>query len=260
MHTRQFKEANPIKEKNIIVKLSETDCDKLSKLCGKNDVTVGGLIEAFLGDLIGGTYSNGSDEMEMAQQWFDRCFAMMPQDTLLQYFFNNDYDTDDFLEVINEMESIEADLKEYEINPEEFNKEEIMFAKNDLEAYREEYDTIYKEIIENFKKEYPDADIKKEIQAMREWQEESEDFRYEDAKYDRDKKAEKAKKKISVYKNSECIGEFYNEELLRDFIRHYADKEKGTLVLKKYGTKPKLVKLEDKEISEDHLVMKRKGR
>ena len=36
--------------------------------------TIGELIENFAGDLVGGTYSNGSDERDYADQWFERCW------------------------------------------------------------------------------------------------------------------------------------------------------------------------------------------
>lgn len=251
-----MKEANTVKEKNISIRLSETDCDKLSKLCGENGLTVSSLIEAFVGDLTDGTYSNGSDEQYAARQWFDRCgFAMMSEDTLLKYFLRNDhiYDTDYFLEIMDEIKSIEATLKEYETNPEMFDREKIELEKNDLEACREDYDKIYKEFVEEFKKKHPAADIEKEIQAMREWQEESLDLRLEDAGEERNKREEMARKRISVYKTnqkgiiSECIGEFYNEELLRDFLKYH--NEERNLILVKNGKKIEMIKPENPPIS-----------
>lgn len=241
-----------VKEKNIIIKLSETDCDKLSKLCGENGLTVSSLIEAFVGDLTGGTYSNGSDEQHAARQWVDRCgFAMMSEDTLLKYFLRSDYDTDKFLEFMDDMEIIEEYLKEYEKSPEKFDREEIELVKFDLESHREEYDEIYKEFIEEFKKEHPAADIEKEIQSMRKWQEESMDLRHEDAGEERNKRAEMARKRISVYKTnqegiiSECIGEFYNEEILKEFLKYH--KEERNLILVKNGEKIEMIKPEERK-------------
>ena len=34
-------------------------------------------MESFVGDLVGGTYSNGSDERDYADQWFERCWFGM---------------------------------------------------------------------------------------------------------------------------------------------------------------------------------------
>lgn len=258
MQNKQLKKADTVKEKNISIRLSEKDCDRLSSLCGENGITVGKLIEAFIGDLVGGTYSNGSDEHMLAQQWLDRCgFSILAEDTLLKYFLDNCYDIDDFLDDMDEIKSIEADLKEYEINPDKFDEEKIEHANNDLAAYREHYDKIYKKIIEDFKEEYPEADIEKEIQAMREWQEESMDFRYEDAKEERNKKEEMERKKVRVYKAdseghvSERIGEFYDEKKFKDFMKYQEDKREHNFIFIKNGINIEMKeKNENKEISD----------
>lgn len=80
----QQKEIETIRERKITVKLSDADCDRLARKCGKHGLTIGELIENFVGDLVGGTYSNGSDERDYADQWFERCwFGMFPEPTLL---------------------------------------------------------------------------------------------------------------------------------------------------------------------------------
>ena len=68
----QQKEIETIRERKITVKLSDADCDRLARKCGKHGLTIGELIENFVGDLVGGTYSNGSDERDYADQWFER--------------------------------------------------------------------------------------------------------------------------------------------------------------------------------------------
>ena len=60
----QQKEIETIRERKITVKLSDADCDRLARKCGKHGLTIGELIENFVGDLVGGTYSNGSDERD----------------------------------------------------------------------------------------------------------------------------------------------------------------------------------------------------
>ena len=62
------KEIKTIRERNITVKLSNADCEKLIKKCGKFGLTPGELIENFISDLIDGTYSNGSDERYLINQ------------------------------------------------------------------------------------------------------------------------------------------------------------------------------------------------
>lgn len=85
----QKKEIETIRERKITVKLSDADCDRLARKCGEHGLTIGELIENFVGDLVGGTYSNGSDERDYADQWFERCwFGMFPEPTLLNHLSN----------------------------------------------------------------------------------------------------------------------------------------------------------------------------
>lgn len=81
--TYEEQQTETIRERKIAVKLSDEDCDRLARLCGTHGLTIGELIENFIGDLCG-TYSNGSDERMCAEQWFDRCwFGMFPEPTLI---------------------------------------------------------------------------------------------------------------------------------------------------------------------------------
>ena len=78
------------RERKITVKLSDADCDRLARKCGEHGLTIGELIENFVGDLVGGTYSNGSDERDYADQWFERCwFGMFPEPTLLNHLLKS---------------------------------------------------------------------------------------------------------------------------------------------------------------------------
>ena len=52
----QQKEIETIRERKITVKLSAADCDRLAIKCGEHGLTIGELIENFVGDLVGGTY------------------------------------------------------------------------------------------------------------------------------------------------------------------------------------------------------------
>ena len=47
----QKKEIETIRERKITVKLSDADCDRLARKCGEHGLTIGELIENFVGDL-----------------------------------------------------------------------------------------------------------------------------------------------------------------------------------------------------------------
>lgn len=87
----QRKEIATIRERNLAVKLSDADCRRIAEKAGRVGMTVEGLIASFIGDLVDGTYTNGSDERMYAQAWFDRCgFEMMAERTLLSWLIISD--------------------------------------------------------------------------------------------------------------------------------------------------------------------------
>lgn len=84
MAGQQQEEIETIRSRTIEVKLSDADVKRISEKAAAHGLTVGELIENFIGDLVCGTYSNGSDERMYAEQWFERCwFGMFPDLTFL---------------------------------------------------------------------------------------------------------------------------------------------------------------------------------
>ena len=86
-HVRKSeKEIETIKDRTLILKLSDADCDRILQKAAGCGLTVSELLASFIGDLIDGTYTNGSDERMLAQDWFDRCgFRQMADRTLLRF-------------------------------------------------------------------------------------------------------------------------------------------------------------------------------
>lgn len=157
----QEREIKTIKERTITLKLSDADCERIAEKAGKHGLTVGNLLENFIGDLVDGTYSNGSDERRMADEWFERCwFGMFPEKTLLRHLLECWIDVDDFLTTYDE-------LKYYESNPQEF-ADEVKEAKENGEEmlwFEQEYHDYTDEFLNNHK----DADMEKEIELCRKW-------------------------------------------------------------------------------------------
>ena len=171
---QQKREIETIKERNIIVKLSDADCERIYKLCGEHNITVAELLESFIGDLVGGTYTNGSDERDYARRYFERCgFGMFPETTLLNWLLNMGYDIyDDFLEVIDDIENGYAELEDYKKDPSVFDEEEIEFLKTDIEDWEQQITEIKTDFFKNNEK----ADWEKEVEKVNEWWKEKERF------------------------------------------------------------------------------------
>lgn len=162
----------------IRINLSAADCDKISDLCGKNGLTVAQLLESFIGDLIGGGSSGGSDEREYAKRWFERRgFGMFQQETLLSFLLNF-RDAEEFCGLLEDIEMAKEDIEAYEKDPSGYNTEdteEIQYIIDDLENWKKEYD----ELIREYAEKHPDADIEEEIKDVKEWYAEKERLRRE---------------------------------------------------------------------------------
>jgi bifunctional DNA-binding transcriptional regulator/antitoxin component of YhaV-PrlF toxin-antitoxin module len=163
----QKKEIETIKERKITVRLSDADCDRLARKCGEYGLTIGELIENFVGDLVGGTYSNGSDERDYANKWFERCwFGMFPEETLLKFLLYTGYDVyDDFLEIIDDIENGYAELEDYKKDQSVFDEEEIEFLKTDIDDWEKQI----AEIKSDYLKKNEKADWEKEVEKVNEW-------------------------------------------------------------------------------------------
>lgn len=89
---QQEAEIKSIKARDFQLKLSDADVERLFLKAGEAGLSVSELLENFIGDLVCGTYSNGSDERDYASQWFDRCWFGMGygEISFLQWLISND--------------------------------------------------------------------------------------------------------------------------------------------------------------------------
>lgn len=165
MGKEQQKEIATIKERVVKLNLSDADCERISEKAGKYGLTVGQLLENFIGDLVDGTYSNGSDERNSAEQWFERCwFGIFPEPTLLRYFLEWGADIEDFLTVHDE-------IQYYKENPEEYEKEKAESAKNGEERLwiEEEYHDFIDGFFSEHENDKEKIDMENEVKLCRDW-------------------------------------------------------------------------------------------
>lgn len=154
----QKKEIATIKERTIKLQLSDADCDRIAEKAGKAGLTVAELLQNFIGDLVGGTYSNGSDERDYADRWFDRCwFGMFPENTLLRHLLEWGYDVDDFVSAWEEKKYAEE-------HPEEFEEERADFVEGERFWFEEEVEYG----MEDWKSD-GELDMEKEVEICRKW-------------------------------------------------------------------------------------------
>lgn len=112
--SKQQKEIETIKPRKYMLKLSDADVERLAKRAGKYNMTSTELLENFIGDLIGGTYSNGSDERDLADRWSERCWFSHEHDKNLITFLCGGslwHDIDELIERIENINDAKSDVK-----------------------------------------------------------------------------------------------------------------------------------------------------
>ena len=149
-YEEQQKEIATIKPRALTLNLSDADVNRLYTKAGGSGLTPAELLQNFIGDLLDGTYSNGSDERAYANDWFERCyFAHQQNETLLSYLLGIN-ELESFLltlTLIDDVkEEIEDTLSDDYLTADEIQSEVDSLAKH-LGEYQEEIETHF----ENFK-------------------------------------------------------------------------------------------------------------
>ncbi len=172
----QEKEIATISPRNISINLSDADVDRLCNKVGSAGLTVPELLQNFIGDLVNGTYSNGSDERMYANEWFDRCwFGMFPDKTFLRYLINN-WKLDDVLDLWDDITTAQEELEYANTHKNEMSDDEIAEWKEDLASSQSELNDIFIEF-QSWTNEKDIGTLEEEMQKITKWKSEVEDFK-----------------------------------------------------------------------------------
>lgn len=159
-----------VRQRNITVKLSDTDCERLVRKCGEHGLTVDELLENFVSDLIGGQGTNGSDERDLANQWFNRCwFGAYPEDTFLQYLLINGYNPGHYLDVLDNIKDAEGTKQRAADHPEDYDPEELSYLDDDIADWQEELADMRADW-----KPDKEPDMQEEVDIIKKWVKEKE--------------------------------------------------------------------------------------
>lgn len=156
---QQQREIATIKPRTITLNLSDADCERIAKEAGKAGLTVSELLENFIGDLVGGTYSNGSDERDLASRWYERCgFGMFPEATLIRYLIEQ-WQEDSFIDDLDEIQSMKDDIAYYgeKENPDSDDLSDLEYAKEVLAETESRIDEAYADYVKWCRSEKPQS-------------------------------------------------------------------------------------------------------
>lgn len=188
----QQKEIATIKPRTLDIHLSDADYRRIAEKAAIAEMDVEELLASFIGDLVDGTYSNGSDERMHAQNWYERCgFGDFYRNTFLHYLVEV-YAVEEFVEAWDNAESYKEDAADTEKEIKEptvdwknivdSNDNQVYTTKEayleELQAELEEFNNLYQgeiQIVEEHWENYlkwsttETHDKEKEIQAVLNW-------------------------------------------------------------------------------------------
>lgn len=166
LHEQLQAEIKTIKERTFVLKLSDADVKRMFEKAGSIGLTVSELLQSFIGDLVDGTYSNGSDERTYAQQWFDRCgFEVTCACTFLRYLIQ--YDAfDSIVTQWSDIQMAKQDMADAIESGDEYD--EVEGIKADIAYWSEDVNKMFSD----FKKSNADNEIgtlEEEMEKVLDW-------------------------------------------------------------------------------------------
>lgn len=134
---QQAEEIKTIKPRHITLNLSTADVERITLEAARNGITVSELLEGFIGDLVSGTYSHGSDERMLASDYVERCcYSLWSESTFLYSLIESG-----FLNVI--CDNIEF-IAKYKDDTDPVTKLEVEEAEAEINSYYEAYTESFK--------------------------------------------------------------------------------------------------------------------
>lgn len=167
-YSKQQDEIKTIRERTLKLKLSDADVRRLAEKAGAYGLTVSELIENFIGDLVCGTYSNGSDERDYAERWFDRCwFGMFPDNTFLKFLIEWG-DVYHALELWDDIQQAKEEIDEIKSHPEDYDEFELPAVQEDMDYWQEQLEEYFVSY-QNESSEAVDSSLERGMEKVLEW-------------------------------------------------------------------------------------------
>lgn len=118
-YERQTAEIATVKPRSFTLELSDADVKRLYEKAYTDGITPAELLQGFIGDLLSGTYSHGSDERELARAYYDRCgYDFGIYRSFLSWALYEDR-LDDIADELEQIDDAENDLKYYAQHPDD---------------------------------------------------------------------------------------------------------------------------------------------
>lgn len=172
-HEEQKKEIETVRPWKFEVNFSTADVERLFKKAYSNGITPEVLISSYIGDLVGGTYTNGSDERDLAEKYFERCgYDFIPKSFLSWAL--NELLLDELQDALKKLDFVKDDLEYLEEDKKTMLPQEYEEEKRSLKEIENEANEDIKKIYANYrtykeeKKEKP-QEVEAGIEEVRQY-------------------------------------------------------------------------------------------
>lgn len=121
---------------NLNLKLEKEDFENFTMTALAKNMTTEQLLECFINDLVRGAYTNGSDERELANDYYNRldCLAGYDDNSFTLFLANQIcVEFKDLKKLLNTFKMIADDFKNQ--SPKDFDKPEFFVKYNNLNDY-----------------------------------------------------------------------------------------------------------------------------
>lgn len=130
-------------------------------------VTIEQLLKDIIADLVGGTFTHGSDERMYADQWFRRCY-MFPDKTFIRYLIIRDK-VDELLEDYEKLKEYQNDYVQMQKLPDVYEPDEVMATQKEIETLSAYIKEIYESYLKSLDDEPPEGSLEEVISKVQVW-------------------------------------------------------------------------------------------
>lgn len=163
---KQEKEIKTIRKRKLELELSDADVKRISEKAGAAGLTVSELLQNFIGDLVCGTRTNGSDERMYAEQWFDRCgFVSFSDYTFFRYLVEWG-GVDDVITLWEDIQEAKEEIDFLTQHPEKAEPDEIAGYQEDIEYWQEQLNDYWNKYTQQT---YTTGTLAEEMNKVIEW-------------------------------------------------------------------------------------------
>ena len=125
------------------------------------------LLKDIIADLVGGTFTHGSDERMYADQWFRRCY-MFPDKTFIRYLIIRDK-VDELLEDYEKLREYQNDYVQMQKSPDVYELDEVMATQKEIEVLSAYIKEIYESYLKSLDDELPEGSLEEVISNVQVW-------------------------------------------------------------------------------------------